>query len=589
MYNSNNPFYIEMTADGGSYKQLRLEDNTPDKDQLHLLRVFDLPADEFVTPEEVTFPLANPLWEPDSAPITITTNVTDLPTKIDNIIIDIDLVYPILALAISVTLISPSGTSVEAYPRPPVGDWLGETASHAISTKTTHPGENWEGEWKIVLAFAVPLGSHLNITKADYRTVCPTLELTTEEARTIYTLPNADSSGSSMYSVDAVNKKVVFSETSLLWLNGVHHSRGYDIELPAINNTDTIILLRKTDVAGLTKEWLITEAMGSSDMRKSLSQILFLNSEYSKRAEFPKLNPFTDGTRNGYGPLDKDGNSDHVILQKFFPASIGILQYISFYPSWNDVYSENQVCSVDASDIDGLLDFCHLPASLNTGYTLIKDYIITWDPLEESGPLAELHMYLEHPDVRELKITIEDINSTYTLKDYGVSNESGGIVNLDTVFGARSHTFGGGYPYIDALDYPVTRLSERIKLRIYNNGGQDGYLIRSEFRCYTGYGVSSPVTWQGQITGERLEEFGDAIDVIPRAGYQFEFRTVVGGYTNKWLPSIPFGYSALTRYGGELVKWRQASPDDNIIAGWHTVGLKLGHLSNIQAKRRIYD
>jgi len=593
MYNPNNPYYIELDKEGGSYKQLRLQKDTSDQDQLQLLRTFELPSDEFVTADSVTFSRGiHVIWEPDSEPITILTDVTDLPEKLDDILISLNFEYPIIAYSVNVTLISPSGTSVAVFTRSSdTADWVSETAIHSISIKTTHPEENWEGQWTIILT-PITFGNRLEVTKVDYKTVPIILELTPEEARTIYTLPNADSSGSSMYSVDTVSKKITISTdaSSFLWLNGVHHSRGYDIQLPVPTETDGIILLRNTAAADLTKTWLISEAMGSSDMKKNLSQILFLDTEYLKRFEFPHLNPYTVGVRNGYGPLDTDSNSDSVIPQKFFPDSIGILQYISFYPSWNQgLYDETQVCNVSAGAIDGPLDLCHLPASLNTPYNLLKDYIITWDPLEESGPLAELHMYIEHPDVRELKITIADIDSIYTLKDYGVSNESGGIVNLDTVFGARSHTFGGGYPYIDALDYPVTRSAEKIRLRIYNNGGQDGYLMHAEFRCYTGYGVSSPVTWQGQITGERLEEFGDVVDVIPRARYQVEFRSAVGSYVNKWIPSIPFGSSAADRTGGELVKWRQADPDNNIIAGWHTVGMKLGHLSNVQAKRRIHD
>ena len=596
MYNDNNPFYIEMTPDSSSYRQLRLEETSDDKDQIQLLRIFDLPADEFITPEEVTVSLAHPIYKPDSAPITITTNVPALHTKVDNIVIELEFKYVLLAYGVTVTLISPAGTSVETYSLPgDFGDWAGDTASHSMSTKLTHPGENWEGEWKIILAFAVVVSNYIEVTKADYIAICPTLELTAEEARTIYTLPNADSSGSSMYSVDSVNKKVIFSKTSLLWLDGVHHSRGYNIELPAISNADTITLLRKTASADLTKEWLITEAIGSGDMRKSLNQILFLDTEHLTRADIPKLNPFTTGVRNGYSPLAIDSNSDNVILQKFFPDSIGVEQYVSFYPSYNSgIYTEDQVCSVTGALIDGPLDFCHLPADLNPSWgQIIKMFNVTWDPLDENGSDAELHIYIEHPDVRELKIRIEGTDGLlHTLKDYGVSNEVGGIVNLDTIFGARSHTFGGGTAIMNSLGYPNHSeggAAHSMILKIDNNGGQDGVLMSAEIRCFTGINLAKPVTWIGQITGERLEEFGDSIDVVPRARYQFEFRTVAGGFTNKWLPSIPFGHSALGRSGGELVKWRQADPDSNIIDGWHTIGMKLGHLSNVQAKRKVYD
>ena len=82
---------------------------------------------------------------------------------------------------------------------------------------------------------------------------------TTEELETLYTLPRDRESGSPMYTLDEVNKKIIFSTTAsdYTWVNAQHHTRGAELTLPVVDfTTDTIIISRRTFINAPYITWV---------------------------------------------------------------------------------------------------------------------------------------------------------------------------------------------------------------------------------------------------------------------------------------------------------------------------------------------
>jgi hypothetical protein len=605
MYNPRNPYYIKIdsTEESVSYKQLHLSKGFHEQEQLQLIRVFDLPSDDFVTEPSVTYSMDDPYYQEygDEEDVTISITIPSIPDRTDDIILEVIYNYIVgntnATAFTSVTLISPLGTQVViAELMDPVDGNLRNIEVSIADSYTGEDSEDWAGEWKLIFSFLLPFGGLLRAYKTDYTVIGTPLELTSKEAETIYTLPNEDSSGSSMYSLEAISKTITFSKESddYIWKDGVHHDRGEDIQLPIITDDDNLILRRKTPAVSLIQTWTTDDALGSKLMNQNLAQILFLDTEFIKRFIDTSLRPFKLGTGNAYTPIEYDSNDDLVVLQKFFPDSISTEQSTSFFPASQqagvgDVTSQN--CWI-GQEINGPFDLCSMPAIIHDQYwfplTGTQRYFnVNFDNTLENGSLVELWISIEHPDIRDLKISVANqaANSYYKVKNYGELNESGGITNLTTSFGYRDHNYKPGSTRMDQFSYPA----HRFVLRIQNQGDELGVLRYAEIKCFTGAELETPVTWIGQITGERLEEFGDFIDVIPRAAYQPEFRSLIMTHIDKWIPSLPFGYLAADRTGGELVKWRQADPAHDIEEGWQNKGMRFGHLLNVEAKRKIYE
>jgi len=620
-----NKHYIEIDSGdtSASYQSLGLLDIYTDQDQIELIRTFDLPSEDFETIDLVDLSfIDHDVWTPLplSTPLALSKTIVDIPTHATDMFINLDLQYGFWTNALKWSIESPSGTVVEVHPGGgDIVDWEGFRVNNSYSVNATFPyEEDWAGEWTIIIENELPfdpsdLGmgdffDNVHISTASFVIESKVLGLTTEEARTIYTLPNADSSGSSMYTIDPANKKIHFSDNAgdYIWQDGIHHSRGYDIQLPIISSDDDLVLVRKTPAMNRIQIWEKDEALRSSLMNPSISQILFLNQEYLERVQHSSLNPFITGSRNGYAPLD----GDTTVPRKFFSDSIGIEQTVHFFPASGipgnaQLHTDTQVCDmydVPAEwDMHYHVDCCHMPCSTNGRFKVggewhyldiaRRRFNITAGAIEEAGQKLELRVIIEHPDVRDIQLTVFG-NYDYdyeVLRNFGELNEDGGFVNLEATYELSNTWFTD---LSNSPSHPEDKLLPGpLWLEIKNPVDAEwvkGTVIEAEIICSTGVDVSLPVTWMGQITGERLEEFGGIIDIIPRIPtYQFEYRNNVGKFIDKWIPSMPFGYSAADREAGELVKWRQ---DDGMgtPAHWETVGMKLNHLENVFAKRRVW-
>lgn len=132
------------------------------------------------------------------------------------------------------------------------------------------------------------------------------------ELRTIYALPNASASGSTMYTVDESTHEIVFSTTATdySWKGGgVHHSRlndtgeAYDIQLPVAAAGETVRILRKTAISPLFNTFAASDSIKSAKIEGCARQVSNVLEEMLLEKKNPVLN-LERGEPLGICPLD---------------------------------------------------------------------------------------------------------------------------------------------------------------------------------------------------------------------------------------------------------------------------------------------
>jgi hypothetical protein len=148
-----------------------------------------------------------------------------------------------------------------------------------------------------------------NTPSSDLVQIAPSID----EIRTLYSLPNASSSGSAMYTLDEATHNIVFSTdpTKFLWQGGgVHHSRlqagiAYDIQLPVAATGDTVQIFKKPVISESHIVFSSSDRLKSTDLESFTIQLTSLMETSLLERKTPELN-IRIGNPMGITPLDSD-------------------------------------------------------------------------------------------------------------------------------------------------------------------------------------------------------------------------------------------------------------------------------------------
>jgi hypothetical protein len=184
-----------------------------------------------------------------------------------------------------------------------------------------------------------------------------------EELKTVYTLPNLNKSGSSMWSIDTVNKTIEFSTIAAhyQWKNGDHHSRGVDIDLPIYEAGNSVTIRRKTAVKDKNQSWTTGSKVTATRLNSQFTQMINIAQEIRSFLLNPRDFDTYIGNANGICPLD--GNNK--VPLEHIPSSLGG----GAGEATVDV-SENTIGQL--SNVSS--------ASATAGNTLIYDTTNGWEP-----------------------------------------------------------------------------------------------------------------------------------------------------------------------------------------------------------------
>jgi len=128
-----------------------------------------------------------------------------------------------------------------------------------------------------------------------------------EEINTLYILPALSQNGSSMYTVDTVNKKISFSTEAAdyVWLNGTHHDRGADIQLTVVEHVvDTVIIRRRSVSARPKMIWTVGTKVTARTLNVQGDQLINLMQELRTFQLNPILFNYSIGTKSVICPLE---------------------------------------------------------------------------------------------------------------------------------------------------------------------------------------------------------------------------------------------------------------------------------------------
>ena len=131
-----------------------------------------------------------------------------------------------------------------------------------------------------------------------------------------WTLPNASTSGSSMYTIDTVAKTITMSSSSSDYVYSRTNSDGSttDINLPIFSSSDTIYILRKTYITQPFVTWQSGSRFTSSQLNHEVKQLLNTSQEFLNRFDnFGDLNPYI-GRADGICPLNSSGTIDNKYI-----------------------------------------------------------------------------------------------------------------------------------------------------------------------------------------------------------------------------------------------------------------------------------
>ena len=137
-----------------------------------------------------------------------------------------------------------------------------------------------------------------------------------DETWDTWTLPNASTSGSSMYTIDTVAKTITMSSSSSDYVYSRTNSDGSttDINLPIFSSSDTIYILRKTYITQPFVTWQSGSRFTSSQLNHEVKQLLNTSQEFLNRFDnFGDLNPYI-GRADGICPLNSSGTIDNKYI-----------------------------------------------------------------------------------------------------------------------------------------------------------------------------------------------------------------------------------------------------------------------------------
>ena len=137
-----------------------------------------------------------------------------------------------------------------------------------------------------------------------------------DETWDTWTLPNASTSGSSMYTIDTVAKTITMSSSSTDYVYSRTNSDGSttDINLPIFSSSDTIYILRKTYITQPFVTWQSGSRFTSSQLNHEVKQLLNTSQEFLNRFDnFGDLNPYI-GRADGICPLNSSGTIDNKYI-----------------------------------------------------------------------------------------------------------------------------------------------------------------------------------------------------------------------------------------------------------------------------------
>ena len=144
------------------------------------------------------------------------------------------------------------------------------------------------------------------VRKFDHSTISPATTITADEAWSLWTLPNANNSGSSMYSLSGT--QITFSETAsdYTWTTA-QSGRDADLTIPTIASGDTVYILRKTYSLSKFVEWAQGSKITSKNLNMQADQAMYINQELLQLFfNMHSLNPAV-GQAGGVCPLNASG------------------------------------------------------------------------------------------------------------------------------------------------------------------------------------------------------------------------------------------------------------------------------------------
>jgi len=150
---------------------------------------------------------------------------------------------------------------------------------------------------------------------------------TAEETRTLQTLRDSANFGSPMYTVNSEEKRITFSTDpdDYIWKDGVHHTRGGDIQLSVWNSeTDTTIISRRSDSTRAKMVWTVGTKVTARSLNVQTEQMLNLAQELRTIELNPQYFDDSLGATSGVCPLDGNG----VIPLKHIPIELGGQGYL---------------------------------------------------------------------------------------------------------------------------------------------------------------------------------------------------------------------------------------------------------------------
>jgi len=261
---------------------------------------------------------------------------------------------------------------------------MADNFTEAVTHVTYHPGTPSTGYFYYTEDSSDPPVPITDINLSDLEPVEDQLEVmrlfdfeamnefsinppTPTELGSLYALPSTGPSGSPMYTVDTVNKRITFSttESDYVWLNGYHHTRGGDVQLPIINTLlDTIIIRRKTVSSRPRMTWTPGTKITARSLNVQSDQLLSLAQELRTTQLNPILFDHSIGAPYGVCPLDGNG----VIPLKNIPTVLG----------------GGGILFVDLSgNVIGDL------GDVNETITPDDGFILTWNAESDEGPIWE--------------------------------------------------------------------------------------------------------------------------------------------------------------------------------------------------------
>ena len=144
-------------------------------------------------------------------------------------------------------------------------------------------------------------------------------DISADEVLTVWTLPNSNASGSSMYTINTASKTITMSASASDY---VYNRNGTNINLPVFDpGSDELYILRKTYKTTPFITWQTGSRLIASQLNHEVKQLINSIQELVDRDNKLELNPAV-GYKNGLVPLNSSGTID----SKYFDATATVNQ-----------------------------------------------------------------------------------------------------------------------------------------------------------------------------------------------------------------------------------------------------------------------